>query len=125
MLRPRIPVRLANQNQSLVAEALLDTGADVNVLPYGLGVSLGLDWTAQTTALELSGNLAQYEARGVLLDVTIGSFDVVRLGFAWTRAEAAPLLFGQVNFFDEFDVCFLRTQRLIEIRRKVFSGVSS
>jgi hypothetical protein len=42
----------------------------------------------------------------------------VRLVCAWTRAEEAPVLFGQSNFFMEFDVCFYRSQRAFEINLK-------
>jgi hypothetical protein len=85
---------------------LLDTGADVNVLPYRLGLELGGIWDDQQTALQLSGNLANYEARGIILRATVAHFPETRLAFAWTRAEDVPLILGQVNFFLEFDICF-------------------
>jgi len=51
------------------------------------------------TSLQLSGNLAGEEARGLLLTATIGSFAPTRLVFAWTRAEHVPLILGQIHFF--------------------------
>ena len=77
---------------------MLDTGATVNVLPYLLGIELGCIWERQTTTLNLTGNLAQYEARVLLLQVTIAQFEPVRLVFAWTKSVQVPLILGQVNF---------------------------
>jgi hypothetical protein len=74
------------------------------------GVELGYKWDRQTTALSLTGNLAQYEARVVLARAIVGQFEPVQLVFAWTQATKVPLILGQVNFFIEFDVCFYRSQ---------------
>jgi hypothetical protein len=65
----------------------------------------------------VSGNLGRYDARGIVLDVAVGSPPPpVRLAFAWTRAEHVPLILGQVNYFAEFDVCFFRSLGFLEIR---------
>lgn len=108
--RPYLPFTLTHQEKTIAASALLDTGASVNVLPYLLGVELGYNWEQQTTVVSLTGNLAQYEARVVLSQATVGLFEPVRLAFAWTQAANIPLILGQVNFFMEFDVCFYRSQ---------------
>lgn len=108
--RPYLPFTLLHQPVSITASALLDTGASVNVLPHSIGVELGYEWDRQTTALSLTGNLAQYEARVVLAQAIIGQFEPVQLVFAWTQATNVPLILGQVNFFMEFDVCFYRSQ---------------
>ena len=85
--RPYLPLTLSYQQGSITASALLDTGASVNVLPYLVGVELGCEWERQTTALSLTGNLAQYEARVVLVQIVVGQFEPVRLVFAWTQAN--------------------------------------
>lgn len=108
--RPYLPFALVHQQVSVTSSALLDTGASVNVLPYSTGVELGYEWDRQTTALSLTGNLAQYEARVVLAQAVVGQFEPVQLVFAWTQATNVPLILGQVNFFMEFDVCFYRSQ---------------
>ncbi len=108
--RPILPITLVYQNASVKVSGLLDTGASVNVLPYNAGVQLGYEWERQTTVLSLTGNLAQYEARVVVMQGQVGQFEPVQLVFAWTRAENVPLILGQVNFFMEFDVCFYRSQ---------------
>ncbi|MDQ3713068.1 MAG: hypothetical protein M3388_12735 [Acidobacteriota bacterium] len=46
----------------------------------------------------------------------IGELIPVNLAFAWTRAEDAPLVLGQTNFFMEFDVCFYHSQKEFEIK---------
>jgi len=66
----------------------------------------------------LSGNLANQEARGVILIGIIEAFQAVQLVFAWTRNDDVPLILGQVNFFMTFDVCFFRTDALFEITQK-------
>jgi hypothetical protein len=108
--RPYLPFSLSCQEKIVASTGLLDTGASVNVLPYSLGIELGYEWERQTTALSLTGNLAQYEARVVLAQAIVGQFEPVQLVFAWTQATNVPLILGQVNFFMEFDVCFYRSQ---------------
>jgi hypothetical protein len=114
-LAPMLPLALvASQNPAV--SGLLDTGAAVNVLPYAVGVQLGLDWNQQTTPVELSGNLASLEARIAVLSAVVGNFAPVRLAFAWAKSDTVPVILGQVNFFLEFDVCFFRSRRVFEVR---------
>jgi hypothetical protein len=110
-----LPIVLEHYGQKREALGLLDTGADV--LPYQLGLELGAVWEEQQTAIQLSGNLANFEARGIVMNATISDFASVRLAFAWTRAEVIPLLLGQVNFFMEYDVCFYRSSKTFEVTR--------
>ena len=80
--RPYLPITLIYQQQSVATSGLLDTGATVNVLPYPIGVELGYEWERQTTTLNLTGNLAQYEARVVVIRGAIAQFESVQLVFA-------------------------------------------
>lgn len=114
-LRPMLPLVLSYRGQAREAMALLDSGADVNVLPYLLGVDLGAEWTEQSTTIALSGNLANYEARGIVLVATVGEFPPVQLVFAWTKTDRIPLILGQNNFFQEFDIGFFRSQGAFQI----------
>lgn len=116
--RPILPLSLSHQQGSINVSGLFDTGASVNVIPYGIGIALGYEWERQTTALSLTGNLAQYEARVVFAEAVVGDFEPIRLIFAWTQAENVPLILGQVNFFIEFDVCFYRSQLSFAVKRK-------
>ena len=117
-LRPYLPLTLTYQSQTALTAGLLDTGAAVNVLPFRVGIELGAVWEHQTTTLQLTGNLAQYEARLLLVSAIVDPFPPVRLAFAWTEAEHVPLLLGQVNFFLEFNVCFYRSQLTFEVTPK-------
>jgi hypothetical protein len=112
---PIIPVTLSLAGVSTSANALLDTGATVNVLPYAIGLQLGAIWEEQTLRLPLAGNLAKVEARALFINVQIGNLEPARLAFAWAQSSQVPLILGQTNFFQEFDVCFQRSRRTIEI----------
>ncbi len=93
---PFLPLTLQFKEGELVsARGLPDSGATVNVLPYGLGLRLGLVWEAQTTVVRLAGNLSAHEARAVLLQCRVAEFAPVPLVFAWSRSEAVPLLLGR------------------------------
>ncbi|MGI2909398.1 hypothetical protein [Tolypothrix sp. VBCCA 56010] len=116
--KPYLPVTLNYKNNSQEVIGLLDTGAMVNVLPYQVGIELGAIWEEQTTMLQLTGNLAQFEARLLIVSAIIKQFLSVRLVFAWTQATQVPLILGQANFFMEFDVCFYRSQKLFEVTPK-------
>lgn len=116
--RPFLPIRLIFQNRAHDAFRLLDTGADVNVMPYSIGAALGAVWDEQTTQINLTGNLAQVDAKALIVSAAVGRYDPVRLAFAWTQSDRVPLILGQVNFFIEFDVCFFRAQLAFELRRK-------
>ncbi|MBW4548644.1 MAG: hypothetical protein KME25_30075 [Symplocastrum torsivum CPER-KK1] len=113
---PYLPITLTYSNRSVEAMALLDTGASVNVLPYDLGLQLGAVWEEQTVPIQLSGNLARMEARGLVLSATVAEFPSVLLAFAWTESREAPLILGHMNFFAEFDVCFYRADFAFELR---------
>jgi hypothetical protein len=115
ILRPLLPIRLALDDVTVEMTGLLDTGADINVLPYQAGLALGADWEKQPLLATLSGNLAQHEAKGIMLSGTVGVFAPVPLVFAWTRNEQVPLILGQVNLFQEFDICFFRAEGAFEI----------
>ena len=109
---PYLPLTLINQPNSIATSGLLDTGSTVNVLPFSVGIDLGYIWEEQTTALTLTGNLAQFEARAVIVIAAIGQFEPVQLVFAWTEATNIPLILGQVNFFMEFFVSIDRSYSL-------------
>ena len=115
---PYVPLTLTNGQTMVACSGLLDTGATINVLPYPIGVQLGLIWAQQTTPLQLTGNLAQAPARAVVVSATISAMTPVRLAFAWTQLTTVPVILGQVNFFLEVDVCFFRTQSAFEIQPK-------
>ena len=112
---PYLPITLSYRNRSTEQLALLDTGASVNVLPYLVGLQLGAVWEDQTAIIQLSGNLAQMKARGLVLSATVADYPSVLLAFAWTQSTEAPLILGHMNFFAEFDACFYRADLAFEL----------
>lgn len=112
---PYLPLALILNSQSLTTEGLLDTGASVNVLPYPLGLQLGLVWDTETVSVLLGGNLARLEARAVIIEAQVSPYPILNLAFAWTKASDIPLILGQANFFFEFDVCFFRASSEFEV----------
>jgi len=112
---PYLPLTLSNNNNLLQVMGLLDTGASVNVLPYEIGIQLGVIWEEQTVHMTLSGNLAHNEARGLVLVGKVGNFSPLLLAFAWTRARHVPMILGHLNFFAEFNVCFYGHELAFEI----------
>jgi hypothetical protein len=116
-LMPDLPIVLRHQSNSLSGMGLVDSGASISVLPYSLGVQLGLDWNAQIAQVILGGTLAHVSARGIVVEATVGQLSPVRLVLAWAQSDQVPFLLGQFNFFQEFDVCFLRARKVFEIRQ--------
>jgi len=112
---PYATVRLSASGNYCDVAALVDSGAALNVLPYKVGLQLGLDWNEQRTQIRLSGNISDAEARAVLLFVTIGEFPPVRIAFAWSKRNDIPTILGQVNFFMEYDITFCRSQPYFEL----------
>jgi len=118
VLRPLLRLNLSYHGQTVEVSGLLDSGADVNVLPYTVGAMLGIPWQTQPLVMSPSGNLSQYETRGVALNAIVGTHPSVRLGFAWTKAPNVPLILGQENFFAIFDVCFFRSRSTFQVQLK-------
>ncbi|MBW4539512.1 MAG: hypothetical protein KME43_10270 [Myxacorys chilensis ATA2-1-KO14] len=110
-----LPSILTLENRSVEIMALLDTGASVNVLPYEIGLQLGAVWENQTVSVPLSGNLARSEARGLVVSAAIAPFSPILFAFAWTKLEDIPVIFGHMNFFAEFNVCFYRHELAFEV----------
>jgi hypothetical protein len=114
-LMPDLPLLLRRQSHALSSVGLVDSGASISVLPYALGIQLGFDWHAETTRVSLAGTLAHVEARGIVVEAVVGKLPPARLAFAWAKSDQVPLLLGQFNFFQAFDVCFLRGRGLFRI----------
>jgi hypothetical protein len=79
---PLLPVTLIFQNQSVAETALLDTGAAINVLPFEIGLALGAVWKDEKAILQLTGNLAQYQACPLIIQTIVAPFPPVQLAFA-------------------------------------------
>ncbi|PSB32812.1 hypothetical protein C7B69_07010 [filamentous cyanobacterium Phorm 46] len=115
---PRIPLILRHNNQGVEVVGLVDSGATVNVLPYQIGIQLGLVWDDSKAIIRLAGNIGNQPAMPVFLIAEIGDFAPVRLAFAWTKSDSVSLILGQTNFFLEFDVHFYRSRLEFDIEPK-------
>jgi hypothetical protein len=115
-LMPMLPLTLARGPSSAIVNGLLDTGAAINVLPHSIGLRLGAVWEQQTTSVQLTGNMARTDARVLIVSGQVRNFRPVRLAFAWAASDAMPVILGQTNFFQEFDVCFFRAREVFEVR---------
>jgi hypothetical protein len=115
-LMPLLPIRLTHGTTDVDAMGLVDSGAMVNVLPYDVGVHLGLDWDAIPGTIPLAGNLGRHLAKGVVLSGTVATYPAVRLTFAWSQSPDARLILGQINFFMEFVVSFHRSRAVFDVR---------
>lgn len=116
--KPFLPLTLNYREKLQEFIGFSDTGAMISVLPYQIGIELGAVWEEQTTILQLTGNLAQFETRVLILSATVGQFPSVRLVFAWTQALQISIILGQANCFMEFDVCFYRFQNIFAVTPK-------
>lgn len=112
---PYLPLKLGLNQRWVETVALLDSGASVNVIPYSLGIQLGADWSEQGQEITLGGNLSTAPAKGIVLDAVVDSFEPVRLVFAWSQLDSAPVILGQVNFFQKFRVSFTGAEQTFDL----------
>lgn len=119
---PYAPIMLQMGDRKLQVSALIDSGSTLNVLPFDVGLKFGAVWDEQVVPVRLGGNMAESEARGLVLTGQIEGFAPVRLAFAWTKSNRVPVILGQTNFFIEFDVRFCRSQMFFEIAPRASSG---
>lgn len=117
---PLLPITLSHRSQALPVYGLIDSGSTVSVLPYDFGLELGLIWEEQTIPTPLTGSLKKAPAWGVVIVGQVPPFAPVPLKFAWTKvtSDKVPVLLGQINFLQEFDVCLSGSQQVFEIAPK-------
>ncbi|MBL8191470.1 MAG: hypothetical protein JNK38_25865 [Acidobacteria bacterium] len=115
---PLLELKLLTGNLEQEIVGLVDSGSAVNVLPYGIGLALGGIWKPEKANLRLTGTLASFPAMPLLTVAKVGALASVELIFAWTQNDTIKPILGQINFFDEFDVCLRRSRKEIEIRTK-------
>ena len=87
-------------------------------MPYSVGLALDADWSSQPSLPRLGGNLSVVEVRALAVmashpDLTDSSG--IELLFAWANTDNTSILFGQINFLLQFDVCFFRVEQFFEI----------
>jgi hypothetical protein len=115
---PRLPIQLNMNNSSVEVFGLVDSGATINVLPFSIGQKLGAIWDNKKAIIQLAGNLSNSVAQPIVLKVNVGNFKQVTLAFAWVSHDNVPVILGQTNFFNEFEVCFFRNTFEFEVKPK-------
>ncbi len=115
---PRLPLTLKLNNLSIDVFGLVDSGATINVLPFSVGQQLGAIWDSQKAVIRLAGNMANTLAQPIIVKAEISNFAPVSLAFAWVSHNNTPIILGQTNFFNEFEVCFFRNSFEFEVKPK-------
>jgi hypothetical protein len=115
---PRLPIQLNMNNSSVEVFGLVDSGATINVLPFSIGQKLGAIWDNKKAIIQLAGNLSNSVAQPIVLKVNVGNFKQVTLAFAWVSHDNVPVILGQTNFFNEFEVRFFRNTFEFEVKPK-------
>ena len=114
---PFIDIQLTHNNRQSSVSALVDSGSALNILPFDVGLKLGFNWETQTFPLDIGGALKGIQAYAVLVKGKLVPFPSLDLAFAWVSKPSAdvPVLLGQVNFFQGFNVFFYGHQQAFEI----------
>jgi hypothetical protein len=116
---PRLAMTLHSEGRAVDVLGLVDTGTAANVLPHRVGSALDANWAAQPRLVPLVGGFGQMEVRELLVLAShpqLTTNSPVPLAFAWAQEDYMPVLFGQINFFMLFDVCFYRAQGAFEVQ---------
>ncbi|RME43918.1 MAG: hypothetical protein D6791_14380 [Chloroflexi bacterium] len=113
---PRLPLLLRYDDRQIELVGLVDSGATVNVLPYDAGLQLGAVWDDRMATIRLAGSLGNQPAMPLFVMAHVGEYAPVRLAFAWVQSNNVPLILGQTNFFQEFEVCFYRSALEFEVK---------
>jgi hypothetical protein len=112
---PYIPVQLETSSVAIQVKALVDTRAMVNVFPNQVGKALKLNWD-EGEPIDLGGNLGKAQARAFTISCTIPGLNPVEMEFNWSLLERIPVILGQLDFFEQFDVCISYSENEISIR---------
>ena len=114
---PFLPIKIFGESSYLLVDALLDSGSTTNVLPFSLGIRLGLDWE-KAIPLTLAGNLARHQARAVRLSIQVREEALLESSFSWSSTDNVPVILGQTNFFQLYDVTFQGSQHRFTLLRQ-------
>lgn len=113
--RPIIPVKLSYMNNLVEAWALIDSGADMSFLPLHIGEELGLSWERSTQDFQLLSLAGSSPAKAVAVDLRLGHWPDLKMTFAWSAVSETAVILGQVNFFQEVDICFSRSDGYVRL----------
>ena len=119
---PTAIVEIKSQKLSLSCKMLVDTGAYLSMIPYSVGIELGLT-ISEDEILEAGGAGGASIPHVVKeLEIQIGDYSIhARIG--WALTDEVPLLLGRLDIYDEFDIEFSQSRRKV-IFRKMSGDVS-
>ena len=114
---PLVDIALYHEGHNCSVTALVDSGAAMSVLPYDIGLELGLVWEEQTIPVDIGGVLKQTPAYGILVRGELAPLPSVALVFAWIRQTSREVrtILGQTNFFQQYKVTFEGYNNTFEI----------
>lgn len=115
---PLLSMTLAMGRRTVDVVGLVDSGAMVNAIPYSIGLALGAVWDDSRATMTLGGTFGSLPAIPLVVVAQVGDLPPVNLVFLWSNRETIRVIFGQFNFFQEFDLHFYRSQMEFEINPK-------
>lgn len=118
---PLLRLTLQYRRRSLDATGVVDSGASISVVPYYLGLALGAVWDEGLQPFPVAGTLGMSEGLGIRLSARhprLNGGYPLDLVFAWVRSDEMPIVFGQMSFFLEFDICFYRSLECFDVHRR-------
>jgi hypothetical protein len=113
---PTATVEIKYRKLSLSCEMLVDTGAYLSMVPYQIGIELGLT-ISEDEILEaggVGGVSIPHMVKEVELQIGENSIHT-RIG--WALTDEVPLLLGRLDVFNEFDIEFSQSRRKTIFRK--------
>ena len=111
-----VPLTLELGAESVSVIGRLEPMAAVSVIPHGVGLRLGATWTGHTVPIAVPGRRTAVLAAPLTVRGTVAPFPPVILFFAWADTDKVPLVLGQTNFFQQYDICFHLARSHVEVR---------
>jgi hypothetical protein len=104
-----------NNNREVIDYFYVDSGADYTLIPYKLGLFLGLRADNQEVC-EVQGISGVAGVIFCKIKMKIGDF-WFEVQVAWAQIEHVPLLLGRIDVFDQFEVTFQQVQGKVIFKR--------
>ena len=108
--RPYAVLQLSHAKYSVWADFLIDSGADVTLIPYKVGLNLGLNIQLDEPVYTLGGVAMGLPVVYRTIQVQIGVHEI-SCRIAWALSERAPSVLGRLDIFDTFHVEFRQEER--------------
>lgn len=108
VFRPYAEVWLDLHGRRISFDFLVDSGADRTVINRSLGLALGFEVSSGENPISLGG--VGGVASGYLRNLNLWIGDVqVTTEIIWIQSDRVPLLLGQRDVFDRFNITFSKS----------------